>query len=80
RAARALGRGREYPPLKAFMLGGRPAVIYSPLDISASLLGTQVFDCRGYDEEGALAVLRNMVLFGALTSAEQVRMTPEGTR
>lgn len=80
RAARALGRGREFPPLKAFMLGGRPAVIYSPLDISASLLGTQVFDCRGYDEEGALAVLRNMVLFGALTSAEQVRMTPEGTR
>lgn len=80
RAARALGRGREYPPLKAYMLGGRPAVIYSPLDISVGLLGTEVFDCRGYDADGALAVLRNMVLFGALTSAEQVRMTPEGTR
>jgi hypothetical protein len=74
RATRADGRARETPPLKMFTLSGRPAVIYSPLDISVGLLGTHVFACRGYDADGALTVMQNLVLYGSLPAAERTRL------
>lgn len=74
RATRAEGRARETPPLKTYTLSGRPAVVYSPLDISVGLLGTNVYDCRGYDSDGALAIMQNLILYGSLPSAEKARL------
>ena len=47
RAVRGAARGGGGPPLAAFDLGGRPAVILSPLDWSAGLVGTPMYACRG---------------------------------
>lgn len=78
RAARGDHRGREFPPLRCFVLGSRPAVIYSPLDISVGLLGTPVYDCRGYDPDGCLVVMRNLLLYSALPTGEKARL--DGSR
>lgn len=77
RTIRRRDRGHRRPPLKAYELSRRSAVIYSPLDISAGLLGTQVFDCRGYTPESALLVARNMLLYANLSTAEKVRLAGE---
>ncbi len=78
RAVRRPGRGKRPPPLRAFVRGRRAVVIYSPLDISAGLLGTQVFGCRGYAPESALAVVRNMLLYASLSSGEKARLQKGG--
>lgn len=74
RATRAEGRGRDVPPLRMYLLGDRPAVIFSPLDVSVGMLGTHVYDCRGYDGNGPLEVMRNMVLFAGLARPEKARL------
>lgn len=75
RAVRRPDRARRLPPLTAYELGKRSAVIYSPLDISAGLLGTQVFDCRGYAPDSALRVVHNLLLYANLSTAEKARLT-----
>ncbi len=77
RTVRRPGRGRRLPPLQAYEIGKRAAVIYSPLDISVGLLGTQAFECRGYDPDSALRVARNMLLYGNLSTAEKARLAGE---
>jgi hypothetical protein len=77
RAARADSRGRDFPPLKAFMLGQRPAVIYSPLDVSVGLLGTPVYDCRGYEPDSCLLMMRNLLLYASLSTSEKTRISAE---
>ncbi len=72
RTARRLG-GEGAARLKAFALGKRLAVIYCPVDISVSLLGSQVYECSGLDAETSLRALRNMVLYANLTTAEKSR-------
>ncbi|MBU0637585.1 MAG: DUF4159 domain-containing protein [Planctomycetes bacterium] len=74
RAARSLAGGRKFPPLKACHLRRRIAVIYSPLDLSASLLGTHVYDCRGYEGESALRIARNLLLYAQSSTAEKARL------
>jgi len=74
RTVRRPGQDRRLPLLQVFELGKRAAVIYSPLDISAGLLGTQVFDCRGYHPDSALRVMRNMLLYANLSTAEKIRL------
>jgi len=74
RALRGAGSLREAPPIRQFELGPRAAVLYSPVDITMGLLGTQVFGCAGYAPDDALRVLRNMVLYGNLTTAEKARL------
>jgi hypothetical protein len=74
RTVRRPGHGQRLPLLKMYELGKRAAVIHSPLDISAGLLGTQVFDCRGYDPDSALRVMRNMLLYADLSTAEKTRL------
>ncbi|MFQ5805743.1 MAG: DUF4159 domain-containing protein [Phycisphaerae bacterium] len=77
RSVRRPGRGRRLPPLKVYELGKRAVVIHSSLDISVGLLGTQAFDCRGYDPDSALRVARNMLLYASLSTAEKARLAGE---
>lgn len=74
RAARRTAIGRAGPPLKAFELGRRYAVVYSPLDVSAGLLGTPVFGCVGYDAASSLKIMRNLLLYANLNTAEKARL------
>ena len=76
RAIRGAALVRATPPLKAFLFGRRVAVLYSPLDVTAGLLGTQVYGCRGYAPESALDVARNMLLFADLSTAQKIEMAP----
>lgn len=68
-------QGRDGPLLKGYDIGRRLAVIYSPIDISAALLGTPVYDCRGYAPESALRVLRNMLLYAGLSTTEKAALS-----
>ena len=68
-------RGRDYPLLRAFDTGPRLAVIYSPLDLSAGLLGTQVFACNGYDPESCLRIMQNMLLYANLTTEQKAALS-----
>lgn len=77
RAARRDSGGQAYPRLKAFELRRRIAVIYSPLDLSTGLLGTHVYSCRGYDGESCLRILRNMLLYADLSTAQKARLARE---
>lgn len=74
RAVRRPDPSRRLPPLQVYELGKRAAVVYSPLDIKVGLLGTPVFDCRGYDPDSALRVMRNMLLYANLSTAEKARL------
>jgi hypothetical protein len=60
--------------LRAYMLGSRAAVIYSPVDLSVSLLGTNVWNCRGYEGDGAVRILRNLLMYARLPSSEKARI------
>ncbi|MFH1746603.1 MAG: DUF4159 domain-containing protein [Planctomycetota bacterium] len=73
RTARGSTRG-EYPPLRAYRSGRRLAVIYSPLDLSAGLLGTHVFDRRGYEGDSPLRIMRNLLLYADLPTREKARL------
>ncbi len=78
RAARRETRGQTLPRLRVFEIGQRLAVIFSPYDVSASLLGTAVYNCRGYEPESALRLARNMLLYGHLSTAEKARAAKGG--
>lgn len=79
RAARSSGRGQEFPRLLSFQGRHRATVVYSPLDLSIGLLGTQVYNVQGYDPETALRILRNLVLYAGLPAAEKAKLSrPEG--
>ena len=61
--------GDKTPKLRALMIGDRPAVLLSDLDITAGLLGNAGFDVQGYHEGGvreagsAFEIMRNIALF-----------------
>jgi hypothetical protein len=71
RAARSAGRGEQYPRLRAFSSRRRLEVIYSPLDLSTGLLGTQVYNIQGYDPDSTLKIMRNLILYAQLSAAEK---------
>lgn len=72
--------GRDAPLLKGYDLGRRLAVIYSPMDLSAALLGTPVYDCRGHAPESALRVLRNLLLYAGLSTTEKAALSEAETK
>lgn len=74
RAAR-VDRAREWPRLRGFDLGRRYAVVYSPLDLSAGLLGTPVYGCQGYAPESCLRIMRNLLLYANLSTAEKAALS-----
>jgi hypothetical protein len=76
RAARSTARGAAYPRLSAFSLPQRLGVIYTSLDLSVGLLGTPVYDVQGFEPGGALQIMRNLLLYAALPTAEKARLEP----
>ncbi len=73
RNARREAGTRKIPRLKVFELGKRPIVIYSALDVTTGLLGTNVYNCRGYDPESCLSIMRNVLLYAQLSPAQKDR-------
>jgi hypothetical protein len=74
RAARGEARGAEYPRLRVFFLARRAAVIYATLDLSVGLLGTPAYNVQGYEPESAVRIMRNLVLYAGLSSADKARL------
>ncbi len=74
RAARGEARGEEYPRLRVFFSARRAAVIYATLDLSVGLLGTPAYNVQGYEPESAVRIMRNLVLYAGLSSAEKARL------
>lgn len=74
RAARRESLGSDTPRLMAFTIRRQAAVIYSPLDLSTGLLGTQVYDCRGYDGESSLRIMRNLLLYAQMSAADKAEL------
>jgi hypothetical protein len=74
RAARAAGVGRKLPLLKGYRLERHWGVVYSPLDVSTGLLGTPVYGCRGYDDDTSRRILRNLLLYANLSTAQKARL------
>ncbi|MBN2448281.1 MAG: DUF4159 domain-containing protein [Phycisphaerae bacterium] len=74
RNARRESGGRDYPRLMVYKRASRLPVIYSPLDISTGLLGTDVYNCVGYEGESSMRIMRNLLLYGSLSSMEQARL------
>lgn len=74
RAAMLAAGGRSGPVLRAFGSRRRHTVIYTPLDLSVGLLGTNVFNLKGYEPEGVLKVMRNLVLYAALPATEKAAL------
>ncbi len=75
RAARPLSSGRKYPQIKYFDVGRRAAVLYLPLDVSTGLLGTHVYGAKGYDPESSIRIMRNLLLYAALNTAQKADLT-----
>ena len=74
RRAHTAAGGRSYPRLVAFGSRRRFNAICSPLDITAGLLGTEVYDVMGYAPDSALRIMRNLILYADLSSAEKARL------
>lgn len=53
------------PRLKAVLVGGEPAIIFSREDLSAGLVGTPVGGILGYEPETATQIVRRVVLAAA---------------
>ena len=71
----ARGRVRDQvPPLWTYRTGHRLAVIYSPLDISAGLLGKPIYGRLGYADDGPLLIMRNLLLYADLPTREKARL------
>lgn len=80
RAARTQASLRKGPFLKAFVIGRRYGVLYSPLDLSTSLLGTEVFDLQGYEPATAMRIFQNLVLYANLSTSEKVSIAEANSK
>lgn len=80
RTARRDAASGRAPRLKAFELSNRLAVIYSPFDVSMGLLGTPIYECRGLDADTCLRLMRNLLLYADLSTAQKARTGVSGGR
>ena len=53
--------------LEVAMVGQRPAVVFSPLDVTAALAGIETYGCKGYKPESARRIAANLL---AMVSAD----------
>jgi len=66
RQVRYRGSRREREPfLKGVKLDGRVAVVFSPQDLTAGLMGYPCAGCVGYVPDSAFALVRNVALYAA---------------
>jgi hypothetical protein len=74
-ARSVVGRGNVGPRLRAADVKGRPAVFYSPEDLSVGLVGMQVDGIFGYDPATANELMARLVMHVA-GGAPKVAATP----
>ena len=65
RALRTLLHGETSPRLRGVTVGNRVALVFSPVDLTAGLVGYPCWGLRGYEPESAFALMRNVVLYAA---------------
>jgi hypothetical protein len=62
RALRVIRTGRDYADLHVVLADGKPAGVYSPLDVVFSATPYEAGECRGYESADAAAVATNILL------------------
>jgi len=55
----------KYPQLAAVLIGRRPGVIYSNLDLTAGLVGYLSFTVDGYHPDSAFELMRNILIYSS---------------
>lgn len=78
RAARGEAGLQKTPKLRVFDAKRRYSVIYCTLDLTVGTLGTQVFELKGYDPDGTLKILKNMILYANLSVAQKAALARGG--
>jgi hypothetical protein len=63
RALRETLHGETRPRLWGLTLGERVAVVFSPIDLTAGLVGYPCWELKGYEPESAFSLMRNIVLY-----------------
>ena len=58
-----LSMKEKYPQIRAILVGGRPAVLLSELDLTASLVGYPSLVVDGYTPDWAFRIVRNIILY-----------------
>jgi hypothetical protein len=53
----------RYPQISAVMVGGRPAILFSELDLTAGLVGYPSLTVHGYHPDSAFEIVRNVILY-----------------
>jgi hypothetical protein len=61
RSVRQHGGNAQGQNLEAVMIASRPAVIFSPLDLSAAMAGIECYGCAGYKPESARKIAANIL-------------------
>ena len=53
----------KYPQLYRVMAGGRPAILFSKMDLTAGLVGYPSLAVDGYTPDSAFKIVRNVILY-----------------
>ena len=53
----------RYPQISAIMVGGRPGILFSELDLTAGLVGYPSLAVDGYTPDSAFRIVRNIILY-----------------
>jgi len=53
----------KLPQIRAIMVGGRPAILFSELDLTAGLVGYPSLVVDGYTPDSAFELVRNIILY-----------------
>lgn len=77
--AMALGHDRKLPRLRGVSSRGRLAIIYSPDDLTAALVGYQYHGIAGYSPRTAAALMANIICHVARVRAESIKQPTEQT-
>ena len=58
-----LAIAERYPQINAVMVGGRPGILFSELDLTAGLVGYPSLAVDGYTPNSAFKIVRNIILY-----------------
>ena len=58
-----LAISEKYPQINAVMVGGRPGILFSELDLTAGIVGYPSLVVDGYTPDSAFKIVRNIILY-----------------